>query len=160
MPLKFELCPGRMIGANYPCFIIAEIGQNHQGDIELAKKMIKMAKVNIYTNMQLKVLFVLNNWWFWTSWVTIKLTGASSKISHFKMVSYLVKVLFVLCDRYVPPIKGLLPFLRRTFDSLNSCNCTLHTHSGLTLLHFDRTVVLIVPSSRRVSCNTSSTNAH
>ncbi|XP_069022836.1 sialic acid synthase-like [Embiotoca jacksoni] len=42
MPLKFELCPGRMIGGNHPCFIIAEIGQNHQGDIEIAKKMIKM----------------------------------------------------------------------------------------------------------------------
>ncbi|XP_029011154.1 sialic acid synthase-like [Betta splendens] len=44
MPLKFELCPGRMIGGNHPCFIIAEIGQNHQGDIEIAKKMIKKAK--------------------------------------------------------------------------------------------------------------------
>ena len=45
MPLEFELCPGRMIGGSHPCFIIAEIGQNHQGDIEMAKKMIKMAKV-------------------------------------------------------------------------------------------------------------------
>ncbi|CAJ1052742.1 N-acetylneuraminic acid synthase a [Xyrichtys novacula] len=44
MPLKFELCPGRMIGGNHPCFIIAEIGQNHQGDLETAKKMIKVAK--------------------------------------------------------------------------------------------------------------------
>ncbi|MBN3321527.1 SIAS synthase, partial [Atractosteus spatula] len=44
MPLKFELCPGRMIGGSHPCFIIAEIGQNHQGDIEIAKKMIRMAK--------------------------------------------------------------------------------------------------------------------
>ncbi|XP_042341768.1 N-acetylneuraminic acid synthase a [Plectropomus leopardus] len=44
MSLQFELCPGRMIGGNNPCFIIAEIGQNHQGDIEIAKKMIKMAK--------------------------------------------------------------------------------------------------------------------
>ncbi|XP_030643793.1 sialic acid synthase-like [Chanos chanos] len=44
MPSKFELCPGRMIGENYPCFIIAEIGQNHQGDIDIAKKMIRMAK--------------------------------------------------------------------------------------------------------------------
>ncbi|XP_069544802.1 sialic acid synthase-like [Brachyistius frenatus] len=44
MPLQFELCPGRMIGDSHPCFIIAEIGQNHQGDIEIAKKMIKMAK--------------------------------------------------------------------------------------------------------------------
>ncbi|XP_045903795.1 sialic acid synthase-like [Micropterus dolomieu] len=44
MPLQFELCPGKMIGGSHPCFIIAEIGQNHQGDIETAKKMIKMAK--------------------------------------------------------------------------------------------------------------------
>ncbi|KAL3996198.1 taste receptor type 1 member 3 [Sarotherodon galilaeus] len=44
MPLQFALCPGRMIGGSHPCFIIAEIGQNHQGDIEIAKKMIKMAK--------------------------------------------------------------------------------------------------------------------
>ncbi|XP_039614210.1 sialic acid synthase-like [Polypterus senegalus] len=44
MPLTFELCPGRMIGGENPCFIIAEIGQNHQGDIEIAKKMIRMAK--------------------------------------------------------------------------------------------------------------------
>lgn len=36
-----------MIGGSNPCFIIAEIGQNHQGDIEIAKKMIKMAKVII-----------------------------------------------------------------------------------------------------------------
>ncbi|XP_013135268.1 PREDICTED: sialic acid synthase-like [Papilio polytes] len=32
------------IGGNSPCFIIAEIGQNHQGDIEIAKKLIKAAK--------------------------------------------------------------------------------------------------------------------
>ncbi|CAL8389236.1 unnamed protein product [Arctogadus glacialis] len=44
MPLEIELCPGRMVGGTHPCFIIAEIGQNHQGDIEMAKKMIKMAK--------------------------------------------------------------------------------------------------------------------
>ncbi|CAL8334078.1 unnamed protein product [Lota lota] len=44
MPLEFELCPGRMVGGAHPCFIIAEIGQNHQGDVEMAKKMIKMAK--------------------------------------------------------------------------------------------------------------------
>ncbi|KAK7929336.1 hypothetical protein WMY93_005731 [Mugilogobius chulae] len=44
MPLEFELCPGKMIGGSHPCFIIAEIGQNHQGDIDIAKKMIKMAK--------------------------------------------------------------------------------------------------------------------
>uniref|UniRef100_A0A8C4Q1E1 N-acetylneuraminate synthase n=1 Tax=Eptatretus burgeri TaxID=7764 RepID=A0A8C4Q1E1_EPTBU len=49
MPLEFELCPGRMIGGDHPCFIIAEIGQNHQGDLAIAKKMIKMAKVSRVT---------------------------------------------------------------------------------------------------------------
>ncbi|XP_078532673.1 N-acetylneuraminate-9-phosphate synthase-like [Lissotriton helveticus] len=44
MPLEFELCPGRSIGGDHPCFVIAEIGQNHQGDLETAKKMIRMAK--------------------------------------------------------------------------------------------------------------------
>ncbi|XP_007890072.1 sialic acid synthase-like [Callorhinchus milii] len=44
MPREFELCPGRPIGGDQPCFIIAEIGQNHQGDLEIAKKMIRMAK--------------------------------------------------------------------------------------------------------------------
>ncbi|GBP29297.1 Sialic acid synthase [Eumeta japonica] len=32
------------IGGGNPCFIIAEVGQNHQGDIEIAKKLIKAAK--------------------------------------------------------------------------------------------------------------------
>lgn len=35
---------GRKVGLNAPCFIVAEIGVNHNGDIELAKKMISEAK--------------------------------------------------------------------------------------------------------------------
>jgi len=34
---------GRMIGDSHPCFIIAEIGNNHQGEVGLAKKLIDMA---------------------------------------------------------------------------------------------------------------------
>ncbi|XP_042232547.1 sialic acid synthase-like [Homarus americanus] len=34
-----ELVPGRYIGEGQPCFVIAEIGQNHQGDMELAKTL-------------------------------------------------------------------------------------------------------------------------
>lgn len=45
MPLELELCPGRWVGGQHPCFIIAEIGQNHQGDLEVAKRMIRTAKV-------------------------------------------------------------------------------------------------------------------
>ncbi len=35
---------GRKIGAGQPCYIIAEIGINHNGDINIAKKLIKEAK--------------------------------------------------------------------------------------------------------------------
>lgn len=45
MPLELELCPGRWVGGQHPCFIIAEIGQNHQGDLDVAKRMIRTAKV-------------------------------------------------------------------------------------------------------------------
>ena len=34
---------GRYIGAEHPVFVIAEIGQNHQGDLNTAKKMISAA---------------------------------------------------------------------------------------------------------------------
>merc|ERR1711931_3639 len=44
MSSVFEICPGRKVGEGQPCFIIAEIGQNHQGDIKIAKEMIKMVK--------------------------------------------------------------------------------------------------------------------
>ena len=33
----------KYIGDNYPCFIIAEIGINHNGSVTLAKKMIDIA---------------------------------------------------------------------------------------------------------------------
>ena len=33
----------KKIGDGYPCFIIAEIGINHNGSVELAKKMIDIA---------------------------------------------------------------------------------------------------------------------
>ena len=45
MPKSIELAPGRWIGESYPCFIIAEVGQNHQGDLKIAKKLIRAAKV-------------------------------------------------------------------------------------------------------------------
>ncbi|XP_035233669.1 sialic acid synthase-like [Stegodyphus dumicola] len=39
----FQIAPGRYIGDEFPCFIIAEIGQNHQGDIHLAKNLMQIA---------------------------------------------------------------------------------------------------------------------
>ena len=33
----------KLIGDSQPCFIIAEIGINHNGDIAMAKKLIDMA---------------------------------------------------------------------------------------------------------------------
>ena len=44
MERNFELVNGRWIGDGHPCFIIAEIGQNHQGDVTVAKELIRMAK--------------------------------------------------------------------------------------------------------------------
>ncbi len=34
----------KTVGDNHPCFIIAEIGINHNGSVEIAKKLIKIAK--------------------------------------------------------------------------------------------------------------------
>ena len=44
MAPALQLCPGRLIGEDQPVFIIAEIGQNHQGDLHTAKQMIAAAK--------------------------------------------------------------------------------------------------------------------
>lgn len=48
------------VGGNNPCFIIAEVGQNHQGDIGIAKKLIRAAKVcdvlSISSKLDLKVI--------------------------------------------------------------------------------------------------------
>jgi N-acetylneuraminate synthase len=38
------LANGKKIGAGHPCFIIAEIGLNHNGDINIAKELILKAK--------------------------------------------------------------------------------------------------------------------
>jgi N-acetylneuraminate synthase/sialic acid synthase len=35
---------GREIGDDRPCYVVAEIGHNHQGDVELAKRLIDAAK--------------------------------------------------------------------------------------------------------------------
>src|SRR5688572_28848381 len=35
---------GRPVGDGHPCFIVAEIGINHNGDLETARKLIKAAK--------------------------------------------------------------------------------------------------------------------
>ncbi|HZL26372.1 MAG TPA: N-acetylneuraminate synthase, partial [Acidobacteriaceae bacterium] len=33
----------RQLGAGHPCYVIAEIGINHNGDIDLAKRLISVA---------------------------------------------------------------------------------------------------------------------
>ena len=38
-----EFNDGTRIGANQPVYIIAEVGVNHNGDLELAKRLIRAA---------------------------------------------------------------------------------------------------------------------
>lgn len=45
-PLPQVKLGGHKIGQNYPCFIVAEIGINHNGDISIAKKLIDIAVQN------------------------------------------------------------------------------------------------------------------
>jgi N,N'-diacetyllegionaminate synthase len=45
MTATFEFC-GKMIGTGLPPWIVAEIGLNHNGDVELARRMILSAKEN------------------------------------------------------------------------------------------------------------------
>ena len=42
---KFDFC-GKALGPGYPAFVVAEIGFNHNGDVELAKRMIQSAAEN------------------------------------------------------------------------------------------------------------------
>jgi len=43
MKNEVRLPSGRVIGHGYPCFIVAEIGNNHQGDVALAREMVHRA---------------------------------------------------------------------------------------------------------------------
>ena len=42
---NIEFC-GKLLGPGQPAFIVAEVGFNHNGDVELAKKMIESAAAN------------------------------------------------------------------------------------------------------------------
>ena len=41
---RIKITTNRYIGHDEPCFIVAEVGINHNGDVILAKKMIDVAK--------------------------------------------------------------------------------------------------------------------
>jgi sialic acid synthase SpsE len=41
--INIEISPGKWIGDGHPCFIIAEIGSNHNNDFNLAKNLINAA---------------------------------------------------------------------------------------------------------------------
>ena len=39
LKLEFEI-GGRMVGPGHPCFIIAEAGVNHNGDMDMARRLV------------------------------------------------------------------------------------------------------------------------
>jgi len=51
MAMEIELAPGKWVGSSHPCYIIAEVGQNHQGDMDTAKSLIRAAKVGMVSIM-------------------------------------------------------------------------------------------------------------
>lgn len=43
LPPPIRLKSGTIIGRGYPCFVVAEIGNNHQGDVAIARRMVEEA---------------------------------------------------------------------------------------------------------------------
>ena len=43
MTIKPVKVGNRLVGPGQPCYVIAEIGINHNGDLEVAKQLIKMS---------------------------------------------------------------------------------------------------------------------
>ncbi len=41
MAASFELTPGRKIGPGEPCYVVGEVGQNHNGRIDLARRLVE-----------------------------------------------------------------------------------------------------------------------
>ncbi len=50
---SFKFC-GKLLGSGHPAFLVAEIGLNHNGDVELAKRMIESAAKNGADAMKLQ----------------------------------------------------------------------------------------------------------
>ena len=44
---ELELVPGRFVGSNHPVFIVAEIGQNHQGKYFVNKYFLTVLLLQI-----------------------------------------------------------------------------------------------------------------
>ena len=42
---ELELVPGRFVGSNHPVFIVAEIGQNHQGKYFVNKYFLTVLQI-------------------------------------------------------------------------------------------------------------------
>lgn len=88
MAKEIELSPGKLVGSSHPCFIIAEVGQNHQGDMDTAKSLIKAAKVGMVS-----VIYVLLKRIVWQYAVSVRkipkhssqlrLTVTDRRIYHF-----------------------------------------------------------------------------
>jgi sialic acid synthase len=51
---------GFAVGDGHPAFVVAEIGQNHNGDVELAKKLIELAAIPVFDKFNQRMLLGVN----------------------------------------------------------------------------------------------------
>lgn len=49
-----------VVGDGHPAFVVAEIGQNHNGDVELAKKLIELAAMPVFDKFNQRMLQGVN----------------------------------------------------------------------------------------------------
>ena len=79
----------KKIGEKYPVYFIAEIGVNHGGDFNLAKKMIDEAKLSKASAVKFQTFFANDFITKKTKKVRYQIKNSKKKETHFEMIKSL-----------------------------------------------------------------------
>ena len=77
----------KKIGENFPVFCIAEIGVNHGGNTNLAKKMIDKAKASKASAVKFQTFFADDFITKKTKKVKYQINNSKKKETHFEMIN-------------------------------------------------------------------------